>query len=75
MVIYNLFHILFHYGLPQDIEYRFLGLCCLSVKYVSLHLLTPNSQSLPPLTPHRFDNRKFVLYIRESVSRTVSAYK
>ena len=32
--IYILFHLLFHDYLPQDIEYSFLGLCCLSVKYV-----------------------------------------
>ena len=53
------FYILFHYGLPQDVEYSFL---CYTVsktwlfihsKCDSLHLPTPNSQSipLPPLTP------------------------
>ena len=36
--IYVLFHILFHYGLSQDIEYSSLcftvGPCCLSVLYI-----------------------------------------
>ena len=57
--IYILFHILFHYGLSQDIEYIFmcstLRSCCLSILYIinSLHLLIPNSQSipLPPTSP------------------------
>ena len=36
--IYILFHIIFHYGLSQDIEYSFLcytvGPCCLSILYI-----------------------------------------
>ena len=52
--IYTLFHILFHYGLLQDIEYS--SLCSYSrtllfilSMYNSLHLLTPNFQ--PIITP------------------------
>ena len=37
-VIYILFHILFHYGISQDIEYSSLcytvGPCCLSILYI-----------------------------------------
>jgi len=48
-----LFHILFHYGLSQNIEYS--SVCytvgpCYSV-YNSLHLRIPNSQSVPPSQP------------------------
>ena len=51
-----LFHILFHDGLPQDIEYyplyNTVGPCCFSIYSVlsSLHLLAPTSHSylLPP---------------------------
>ena len=52
LYIYDiLFHILFHYGLSQDVEYSSLcytGRPCLSVLKMSLHLLTSNSQSIPP---------------------------
>ena len=52
----HIFHILFRYGLSQDIEYSFLcysvGPCGLSILYIcvcySLHLLTPDSQFIPP---------------------------
>ena len=44
---YILFHILFHYGLSQDIEYSFLncavGPCCLSILYVIVYLPHPAS--------------------------------
>ena len=37
---HNLFHVLFHYGLLQDIEYSSLcytvGPCCLSIWYIVL---------------------------------------
>ena len=51
-----LFHILFHYGLSQDIEYSSLcyivGPClCIHFMYNSLHLLIPTSHFIPPLTP------------------------
>ena len=49
-----LFHILFHYHLSQDTEYSSpcytVGVCCLSTLYISLHLLIPNSQFIPPPT-------------------------
>ena len=38
--IYIVFHILFHYGLSQDIEYSSLhytvGPCCLSILYMTV---------------------------------------
>ena len=52
-----IFHILFHYGLSQDIEYSSLcyrvGPCCWSILYilVSWQLLIPNSHSFPPSPP------------------------
>ena len=55
--IYILFHILFHYGLSQDIEYSSLcytvGPCCSSILYIIVCIWesqTP-SPSLPPLPP------------------------
>ena len=40
-IIYILFHILFHYGLLQDIEYSSLcytvGPCCLSILYIVIY--------------------------------------
>ena len=49
---YIFLHILFHYGLSQDVEYSSLwykvGPCCLMhFIYTSLHLLIPNFQSIP----------------------------
>ena len=41
----HFFHILFHYGLSQDIEYSPLFIHSI---YNSLHLLIPNSHSIPP---------------------------
>ena len=63
------FNILFHYGLSQEIRYR--SPCypvgpCLSILNVSLHQLTPNSQSILLLRwpPHpRLSNHKSVLYV------------
>ena len=54
--IHILFHILFHYGLSQDIEYSSLvlysrTLLFINLIYNTLHLLIPNSQSIHPLTP------------------------
>ena len=61
---------LFHYGLSQDTECTSLcytvGLC-LSILYV-IHLLTPNSQSIPPAFPFPLGNYKSVLYYCESLS-------
>ena len=63
------FCIVFHYGLLQDIEYSSLcsseGPCCLFIHSVcnSLHLLTPNSQSVPPYSP---SNHKSMFYLCES---------
>ena len=49
--MYILFHILFHYGLSQDIESGSLGcrvgLCCWSILYNSLPLLTQTPISTP----------------------------
>ena len=37
-----IFHIIFHYGLSQDIEYSSLcyavGLCCLSILYIVVYV-------------------------------------
>ena len=53
--IYILSHILFHYGLSQDIEYSSLGYTvgpCGPI-FTSLHLLAnPKLQILPSPTPH-----------------------
>ena len=50
--LYILFHIIFHYGLSQHIEYSSLcfivGPVFIHSVYNSLYLLTPNSQSIPP---------------------------
>ena len=55
LYIYILFHILFHYGLLQDIEYPFLCYTaepCLFMPYNSLCLLIATSQFIPtPLPP------------------------
>ena len=63
LYIYIFFHLLFHYGLLQDIEYSSLccpvGPWCLSILYMSLYLLSPNSPSMPPAPPAW--NRKFDL--------------
>ena len=52
-VIYILFHILFHYGLSQDIEYSSLcytvGPCCLSILYIANPKLPIHP---PPTLPH-----------------------
>ena len=60
-----LFHILFCCGLWQDIVYS--SLCytigpCLSTLYVSLYLLTPNSQPNPLPPPSPLLDHKSVLY-------------
>ena len=52
-----LFHILFHYGLSQDIEYSFqcyaVGPCCLSTLFILFIIACIcSSQSLPPFLPH-----------------------
>ena len=62
--IYIVFHILFHYGLSQDIEHSSL---CYTVGpcYNSLHLLIPDFQSI---LPSLLGNHKSVLYVCESVS-------
>ena len=53
--IYILFYILFHYGLSQDVEYSSLyytvGPAVIQSIFNSLHVLTPNSQSIPDPTP------------------------
>ena len=45
------FHILFHHGLSQDIEYGFLcctvGPCCLSILYMPVFICYPKLQSNP----------------------------
>ena len=66
-----LLHIVFHYGLSQDIEYSSLGSTvgpfCLSILYEIVFffsLIIPNSQSFssPPLSNH-----KHIVYLCESV--------
>ena len=52
--IYILFYILLHYGLSQDIESSFLyfrTLLLIQSVCNSLHLLTPDSQSIPSQPP------------------------
>ena len=53
--MHNLFNIIFHYSLSQDIEYRSLCrvLLLISFIYRSLYLLIPNSSFIPtqPLLP------------------------
>ena len=70
--IYILFHILFHYGLSQDIEYSSLcytvGTLFIHSIYNSLHLLNPNSQSILPSPLLPLGNHKSILYVCESVS-------
>ena len=72
----HFFQILFHYGLLQVTEYSSLcyivGPCCLSILCNSLHLLNPNSQSLPSPAPLPLGNHKSVFYVCESVSVSVS---
>ena len=76
--IYVIFHIVLHYGLLQDIECSSLspvGPCFLSSLYItcnSWHLLTPNSQSIPPSFLLPLGNDKCVLYVCESVSQISS---
>ena len=54
--MYILFHILFHYGLPQDIDYSSLwytaGPCCLSILYTPICIQpvpNPTLSHSPPL--------------------------
>ena len=51
-----IFYIPFHYGLSQDIEYSFPVIYSRTLLFIhsiynSLHLLIPNSQSIPPRSP------------------------
>ena len=50
---YNIpFHILFHYGILQDIDYSSLfytaGPCCLSIQYIIVCMCKSRLQSIPP---------------------------
>ena len=58
--VWILFHILFHYDLPQDIEYRSL---CYTVGPYCLPLLIPHSQSFPPLPPSPWHLQVCSLYL------------
>ena len=73
--IYILFHILFHYGLSQDIEYSSLcstvGPCCLPILYMFVSA-NPKLPIHPSLTPLPLSKHKSVLYICESVSQISS---
>ena len=65
-----LFHTLFPYGLSENTEYSFMcytvETCCLICsKCNSYHLLTPNSQAVPP--PPHLGSHKYILYTCESV--------
>ena len=78
--IHILFHILFYCGVSQHIEYSFLcymvGSTLLFIHSMcnSLHLLIPNSQSIPllptpaPPYPLPWQSHKSVFYVFESVS-------
>ena len=62
----------FHYGLSQEIGYRFLcytvGFCCLSILNITVYIHWPQtpSPSIPSSLP--IGNHKSVLYVYESVS-------
>ena len=62
-----LFHILFHYGLSQDIEYSSMcntvGTSCLSILYMSLHLLIPSSQFFPSLPPPLGNHKRLSAFV------------
>ena len=67
-VLYICFHILFHYGLLQTIEYSALyytvGVCCLFIIYITVCICEPQiPKSVPPPCNH-----KSVLYVCESFS-------
>ena len=68
--IHVLFHILFHYGLLQDIEYVLYSRTSLFIYFIysNLYLLIPNSLFIPSLPPFSFGNQEFVFYVCESVS-------
>ena len=65
-----LIHILFHYGLSQDIEYSSLsytlGSCHLSILY-SLYVLVPNFESMFPQHHFPLGNCKSVSYAWKSI--------
>ena len=66
--IHILFHVLFLYGLSQDIEYSSLcctvGPCCLSILYILVCIYLSQIPN-PSLS---FGNHKSVLYVCEFVS-------
>ena len=67
--IHSFSHIIFHHVLAQEtipVLYSRISLFIHS-KCNSLHLLTPNSQSIPLPPPH-LGNHKSVLYVCEFVS-------
>ena len=77
--VYILFYVLFHNSLSQGIEYSSMcytvGPCycynkCYYTHFVynSLHLLIPNSYSIPPPAHLHLDNQRPVLFVCESVS-------
>ena len=68
--VYILFHILSHYGLSQDID--FSSLCyaiesyCLSILYIIVCTLIPNSQLLLPPPSLPLVRHNSLLYVCES---------
>ena len=66
-----LFHILFHDGLSQDVEYSFLRStvrpCCLSICIQQFASANPKLPILPALTLSSWQPQS-VLYVCESVS-------
>ena len=65
--VIQLYNILSHYGLLQDIEYKFpmlysLTLLCIHFIYKSLPLLILNSQSFP-LVPHSGPSNFFKTFL------------
>ena len=72
MYVYTLFLMVFHHVLSQEARYSSLWYSRTSLlihsKCNSLHLLAPNSPSIPLPSPLLLGNHKSALYVHESIS-------